>query len=82
VRRADGTPWGRALTKALRDAGFTYDSRKHRVSSTGGRGSLPFAYLGANDKAGPNYTGQPAVHSYYEAQGPTPATRSTLIRVT
>ncbi len=82
MRRPDGTPFGRVLTKALRDAGFVYDSRKNRVSSTGGRSGLPFTYLGANDQAGPNYTGQPAVHSYYEAQGPTPPTRSTLIRVT
>lgn len=28
--------------------------------------SFPFVYLGARDDAGPNYTGQPAVHSYYD----------------
>lgn len=27
--------------------------------------SLPYTYLGADDRAGPNYTNQPAVHSYY-----------------
>ena len=60
VRRADGTPFGRTLTKALRAAGFTYDNRKRHVGYTGeGRPRLPFAYLGADDKAGPNYTGQP-----------------------
>jgi transposase len=26
---------------------------------------LPYQYLGADDHAGPNYTGQPAVHSVY-----------------
>ncbi|GAB3891420.1 hypothetical protein GCM10029964_064560 [Kibdelosporangium lantanae] len=26
---------------------------------------LPVQYLGADDQAGPNYTGQPAVNSYY-----------------
>jgi SAM-dependent methyltransferase len=86
VRRADGVPFGRALTKALREAGFTYDNRKRRIGYTGeGQPRLPFTYLGADDKAGPNYTGQPAVHSFYEpweTQGPTPATRSTLMRVT
>ncbi|MDX8047814.1 class I SAM-dependent methyltransferase [Lentzea sp. BCCO 10_0798] len=67
VRRADGTPFGRVLTKALRDNGFLYDGRKHLVSFEGrGRPSLPFAYLGADDRAGPNYTGQPAVDSRYE----------------
>jgi SAM-dependent methyltransferase len=67
VRRADGTPFGRTLTKALRAAGFTYDNRKRQVGHEGeGRPRLPFAYLGADDRAGPNYTGQPAVHSCYE----------------
>ena len=66
VRRADGTPFGRTLTKALREAGFSYDSRKRLVGYEGaGRPELPFAYLGADDEAGPNYTGQPAVHSRY-----------------
>ncbi len=67
VRRADGSPLGRALTKALREAGFSYDNRHRRIAYTGeGRPRLPFTYLGADDRAGPNYTGQPAVHSCYE----------------
>ncbi|MEU3649184.1 hypothetical protein AB0E59_37810 [Lentzea sp. NPDC034063] len=67
MRRADGTLFGRALTKALREAGFSYDSRRRLVGYEGpGRPRLPFVYLGADDKAGPNYTGQPAVHSRYE----------------
>jgi trans-aconitate methyltransferase len=66
VRRADGSPFGRTLTKALREAGFTYDNRNRRIGYLGGdRPRLPFAYLGADDGAGPNYTRQPAVHSYY-----------------
>lgn len=66
VRRADGSPFGRALTKALREAGFSYDNRKRRIGyAGGGRPRLPLGYLGADDAAGPNYTGQPAVHSYY-----------------
>jgi len=28
--------------------------------------TLPYGYLGADDQAGPNYTGQAAVDSYYE----------------
>lgn len=28
---------------------------------------FPFSYLGADDTAGPNYTGQPAVNSHYES---------------
>ena len=38
---------------------------------------LPYRYLGADDRAGPNYTGQPAVDSYYEmVTGPTRARSS------
>jgi SAM-dependent methyltransferase len=57
----------RRLLPALREAGFTYDSRTRRIRRDGSfAGTLPFSYLGADDRAGPNYTGQPAVRSYYE----------------
>ncbi|MER6596142.1 class I SAM-dependent methyltransferase [Micromonospora purpureochromogenes] len=66
IRLADGRPAGRRLTALLRDAGFTYDSRRRRISRTGRREvRLPYRFLGADDRAGPNYTGQPAVHSHY-----------------
>ncbi len=58
----------RRVLRALREAGFTYDSRSHRIRRDGPfDGTLPFRYLGADDRAGPNYTGQPAVRSYYES---------------
>jgi trans-aconitate methyltransferase len=54
------------LVKTLRDAGFTVDVRRHRVGrTTGGTVRLPYTYVGADDHAGPNYTGQPAVDSHY-----------------
>jgi SAM-dependent methyltransferase len=66
IRRPDGRPAGRSLTAWLRAAGFSYDSRRHQVTRIGpGRVRPPYAYLGADDRAGPNYTGQPAVCSYY-----------------
>ncbi len=66
VRRADGTPTGRRLTAALRASGLVYDARNKRVSCRGRREiDLPCSYLGADDRAGPNYTGQAAVDSYY-----------------
>ncbi|GIH63815.1 class I SAM-dependent methyltransferase [Microbispora siamensis] len=66
VRRADGTPAGRRLTAALRASGLVYDARNRRVSRRGrGQIDLPWSYLGADDRAGPNYTGQAAVDSYY-----------------
>ncbi|WP_007512549.1 methyltransferase domain-containing protein [Pseudofrankia saprophytica] len=67
IRRPDGQPMGRGLTTALRAAGLSYDARRHRLACHGRREILlPFRYLGADDHAGPNYTHQPAVHSYYQ----------------
>jgi SAM-dependent methyltransferase len=66
IRLADGRPAGRKLATALREAGFTIDTRRRRIARNGrGAVSLPYTYLGADDRAGPNYTGQPAVSSYY-----------------
>ncbi|MFE9203459.1 class I SAM-dependent methyltransferase [Micromonospora sp. NPDC007230] len=66
IRLADGRPAGRRLATALRGAGFTVDTRRRRIRRNGpGVVSLPYTYLGADDHAGPNYTGQPAVNSYY-----------------
>ncbi|MGP4021910.1 class I SAM-dependent methyltransferase [Actinomadura sp. 3N407] len=70
VRRADGTPAGRRLTAELRRQGFVHDAARRRISRRGGGEiRLPYRYLGADDQAGPNYTGQPAVDSFYEPLG-------------
>jgi ubiquinone/menaquinone biosynthesis C-methylase UbiE len=70
ARQADGTPMGPRLRKALRQEGFQYDGRSKRIRRHGhATPTLPFTYLGADEQAGPNYTGQPAVHSYYTYQG-------------
>jgi SAM-dependent methyltransferase len=68
LRFADGEPAGRRITADLRRSGLEYDRRRRRVVCRG-RKTLrpPFRYLGGDDRAGPNDTGQPAVHSYYEA---------------
>jgi SAM-dependent methyltransferase len=61
-----GEPTTRRLASRLRAAGFTYDARRRRISRTGPAVlDLPYVYLGADDRAGPNYTGQPAVRSHY-----------------
>ncbi|MHA5052660.1 class I SAM-dependent methyltransferase [Streptomyces sp. SD15] len=66
LRRPDGGDASRPVLAALRAAGFAYSARHHRLSLRGGRSiTLPFTYLGADPHAGPNYTGQPAVASYY-----------------
>ena len=47
--------------------GFIFDKRKHLLCLRGNKNfDSPFIYQGADDQAGPNYTGQPAVDSYYE----------------
>jgi hypothetical protein len=67
VRLGDGRPAGRRLTAALRSHGFTVDTRRHRLTLDGPRAvTLPYRFLGADPDAGPNYTGQPAVHSYHD----------------
>jgi len=69
VRLADGAPAGRGLAGRLRAAGFRYDSRRRRIECEGGRDvRLPYRYLGADEGAGPNCTGQPAVRSHYDSQ--------------
>ena len=52
----------------LRRAGLEYDRRRRLIVVPGPEETwnLPFRYLGADDRAGPNYTGQPAVDSYYD----------------
>ena len=54
----------RQVMAQLRRAGFTY--ARNRISRTGPAAvSFPYTYRGADDRTGPNYTGQPAVTSYY-----------------
>ncbi|MEU4116261.1 methyltransferase domain-containing protein [Kitasatospora sp. NPDC028055] len=66
VRRPDGSGAGRAVLAALRAAGVEYRPRRHLLLLDGGRPvALPFEYAGADPSAGPNWTGQPAVGSYY-----------------
>jgi SAM-dependent methyltransferase len=62
-----GPSAARRVAADLRGAGLEYDRRRRLVTCRGRRTiALPYRYLGADDRAGPNYTGQPAVDSYYE----------------
>jgi SAM-dependent methyltransferase len=57
----------RKLLAKLQSSGFEYDRKKRLIICRGRKQqSLPFRYLGADECAGPNYTGQPAVTSHYE----------------
>jgi SAM-dependent methyltransferase len=67
LKLADGRAAGRKVSPDLRRAGLVYDRRKRLVVCRGRRVvDLPYRYLGADDRAGQNYTGQPIVNSYYE----------------
>jgi SAM-dependent methyltransferase len=64
----DGRSANRMLASECREAGVHYHSRKKLLTCAGRRDmTFPFRFVGAYDQAGPNYTGQPAVDSYYEA---------------
>ncbi|GJF31202.1 methyltransferase [Kitasatospora sp. NE20-6] len=69
VRRPDGGSAARAVLAVLREAGFGYSARRRLLTLEGGRELPPafagFRYLGADPAAGPNWTGQPAVASFY-----------------
>ncbi len=61
----NGSP-SRVFARELRQAGVEYQPSKRLIRCEGHRTlSLSFAYVGA-DEAGPNYTKQPVVNSFYE----------------
>ncbi|WP_212006667.1 methyltransferase domain-containing protein [Chitinophaga sp. HK235] len=54
------------LKKLFREYEMTYNTRKKILMCKGPRSiDLRLTYVGADDKSGPNYTGQEAVTSYY-----------------
>lgn len=81
LRFSGGEPAGRRLIAELRRRWIAYDPRRHLVSCAGRRElRLDCAYLGADDSAGPNFTGQAAVDSYYSCPAGPTASRRTLFR--
>ncbi|MBC9934706.1 methyltransferase domain-containing protein [Chitinophaga qingshengii] len=64
--RIEGDPRHHYLKKIFSENDISYNSRRKLISCKGTR-DITFAviYQGADDKAGPNYTGQEAVDSYY-----------------
>jgi SAM-dependent methyltransferase len=67
VRLNDGRDARRVILKELRKHGFDYQDRKGLLHCRGHRNfRLPYGFLGADDRAGPNRTGQDAVDSWYE----------------
>jgi SAM-dependent methyltransferase len=67
VKLRDQQPASRIIAAEFRRNGFTYSTRTKLVQCEGRRQcTFPLVYLGADDTAGPNYTGQAAVDSHYE----------------
>ena len=68
LRIADKEQSGAQIGRDLHRAGFQYLPGRHLLIRKGSTScnALPYRYLGADDKAGPNYTGQAAIDSYYE----------------
>jgi SAM-dependent methyltransferase len=61
-----GKAAGKQIVRALKSAGVEYNAKKRLIICKGRKEfDLTFNYIGADDKAGPNYTGQAAVNSYY-----------------
>lgn len=57
---------GQYLKKVFRENDMEYNAKKKVLRCTGPRNiCFDLVYKGADDKAGPNYTGQDAVDSYY-----------------
>lgn len=71
----------RVIAASLRRSGLTYDRRDRQVTCRGRRViDFPFRSLGADDQAGPNDTGQPAVTSRYSPRTPHGSPDSTSRR--
>jgi SAM-dependent methyltransferase len=63
----NGASFRNKLIRDLRKIGVEYQARKHLLVCEGRKDfTLNYRYLGADDAAGPNYTGQAAVNSHYE----------------
>lgn len=67
LRLNPGGTTSRVFPSEWRKKGVECISSKRLIKCAGNRElSLPFSYVGADDEAGPNYTKQPVVNSYYE----------------
>lgn len=67
LRFTDGAPAGKVIAKALRKNGVQFDTRHHLLAVRSRKQLvLKYAYCGADAEAGPNYTGQAVINSFYQ----------------
>lgn len=78
LKLTNGQDGSRPIASDLRNQKLEYDPGKRRVVCRGKKSvDMPYRYQGADDGAGSNYTGQPAVNSYYEKNGGAARSRRT-----
>ena len=66
LRHPADSHFGSRVVRWLKRSVFEYHARFRRIVCRGPRRlEIPWRYLGADDTAGPNFTGQPAVDSWY-----------------
>ncbi len=67
LKHAGYRDFGRVVIREWKRFGITFDSR-HKIVSLSGRTEVAtsWAWIGGDDDAGPNYTGQPSVNSWYQ----------------
>jgi len=64
--KIEGDQQGQYLKKLFKENQIEYNAQRKIITCKGPRDiSINLTYKGADDKAGPNYTGQDAVDSYY-----------------
>ena len=67
VRDHSNHSLGPALKSLWKDIGWEYSERKKLLKFSGNtKFPMKYEYIGADETAGPNYTGQEAVNSYYK----------------
>lgn len=65
-KKTDDKNFYKKVTTWFRSNDLEYNSKSHLLRVSGNKSlAIPFTYSGADDKAGPNYTGQEVVDSYY-----------------
>lgn len=72
LRHRNNARFGATVVRWLKQSGFEYHARFRRILCRGPRSlNVSWRYLGADDQAGPNCSGQPAVDSWYGDMEPT-----------
>lgn len=66
IKNQEGKSIEKELVDVLTQCGVSYNKRRKIITCKGATViKFPYRFIGANDQAGPNYTGQPVVDSYY-----------------